>query len=75
MRRKSRYLLALALFVALAVTFDGLGVAAVFEAGFDGVSRFLLTTICIVVGTVCAYTLTAELIRRFARPRGPESRS
>jgi hypothetical protein len=75
MRRKSRYLLALALFGTLAVTFDGFSVAAVIEAGFDGVLRFLLMTIGIVVGTVCAYTLTAQLIHRFARPRGPNSRS
>ena len=75
MRNKSRYVLALAVFVSLAATFDGLGIAAIVEAGFDGVVRYLLATICIVVGTICAYLLTAQLIHRFVRPRRPDSRS
>jgi hypothetical protein len=69
MRKRTRYLLALAAFAALAATFDGFGIAAVYKAGFDGVQRFLLATICVIVGTVTAFALTAPLIRRITRRR------
>jgi hypothetical protein len=69
MRKRTQYLLALAAFAALAATFDGFGVAAVYEAGFDGVQRFLLDAICVIVGTVSAFAITAPLIRRITRRR------
>ncbi len=70
MRKKTQYLLALAAFAALAATFDGFGIAAVYDAGFEGVPRaFLLATICVIVGTVTAFALTAPLIRRITRGR------
>jgi len=69
MRNRTRYLLVLAAFVALAGTFDGISVAAIYEVGFVGVLRFVLAVLCIVVGTVSAFVLTAPLVRRITRQR------
>jgi hypothetical protein len=63
MKRKRAALLPLVVFLAFAFAFDYFSVAAVFEVGFQGIHRFLLTTICIVVGTASAYLLTSTLIR------------
>ena len=63
MRKRTSALLALAAFAVFALTFDGFSVAAVYAVGFDGVARFLLTIICVVVGSTSAYFLTAALIR------------
>ena len=63
MRKRTSYKLAIATFVALAAAFDGFGVAAIFVE-FGGVPRVLLAILCVVVGTVSAFLLTAPLIRR-----------
>ncbi len=63
MKRKRAAFLPLVVFLAFAFAFDYFSVAAVFEVGFEGIQRLLLTTICIVVGTVSAYLLTSTLIR------------
>jgi hypothetical protein len=66
MRTKSARLLPIAAFLALAVAFDYFSVAAIFEVGFDGVQRLLLTVISLIVGTVSAFVLTRPLVRRLA---------
>jgi hypothetical protein len=67
MHTKFARLLPIAIFLAVAVVFDSFSVAAIFEAGFDGVQRTLLTVICLVVGTVSAFVLTRPLVRRLVR--------
>ena len=67
MSAKTSRLLPIAIFFGLAVAFDYLSVAAIFEVGFDGVQRILLSIICIVVGTVSAFTLTRPLVRCLAK--------
>ena len=74
MRWKTHHKLAVAAFIALAVAFDGFGVAAIFVE-FGGILRVLLATICVLVGTVSAFVLTAPLIRKTARRRDIEARS
>jgi hypothetical protein len=63
MKRKRAPLLPVAVFFALAFAFDYFSVAAVLEVGFEGIQRLLLTTMCIIVGTISAYLLTSTLIR------------
>jgi hypothetical protein len=58
--------LPIAVFVGLAFAFDFVTVKAIAEVGFEGVQRILLSAICIIVGTVSAFTLTRPLVRRLA---------
>jgi hypothetical protein len=67
MRSRPLTYLPVAVFVVLAVAFDYMGVAAVFAVGFDGVQRFLLSAICLIVGTVSAFVLTRPLVRHLSR--------
>jgi hypothetical protein len=46
--------LPLAVFLAFAFAFDYFSVAAIFEVGFEGFPRILLTTACVIVGTISA---------------------
>ena len=57
-----RYL-PIAVFLMFAFAFDSLGVAAIFEVGFEGVQRIVLALICVIVGTISAYILTSTLMR------------
>ena len=67
MRTRSVRLLPIAVFLALAVAFDYSSVAAIAEIGFDGAARLILSIICLIVGTLSAWTLTRPLVRRLAR--------
>ena len=67
MRSQTARFLPIAIFAALAVAFDYLSVAAISEVGFDGVQRLVLSLICLIVGTVSAFTLTRPLVRCLAR--------
>jgi hypothetical protein len=64
MRRRDLKFLPLAIFAVLAFALDWVSVAAVVEAGFDGVQRVLLTILGLVVGTVSAFVLTRPLVLR-----------
>jgi hypothetical protein len=69
MRRKTRYQLAIAAFIVLAVAFDGFGVAAI-VVEFGGMLRVLLALVCLAVGTASAFLLTIQLFRMMARRHG-----
>src|SRR5450432_1222625 len=58
MRSQTIRFLSITIFVALAVAFDYFSVAAIAKVGFDGVERLVLSLICLIVGTVSAFTLT-----------------
>ena len=66
MKTPPRYL-PIAVFLVFASTFDSLSVAAIFEVGFEGIQRIVLTLICVIVGTISAYLLTSTLMRVCAR--------
>ena len=67
MRSQIARVLPIAIFLALAVAFDYVGVAAISEAGFGGFQRLVLSLICLIVGTVSAFTLTRTLVQWLAR--------
>jgi hypothetical protein len=67
MRSQSARFLPIAIFVALAAAFDYFSVAAIAEVGFGGVQRLVLSLICLIVGTVSAFTLTRAFVRCLAR--------
>ena len=67
MPAKANRLLPIAVFFGLAVAFDYFSVAAIFEVGFDGVQRILLSVICVVVGTISAFTLTRPVVLCLAK--------
>jgi hypothetical protein len=69
MRSQTARFLPIAVFVALAIAFDYFSVAAIIEVGFNGVQRLVLSLICLIVGTVSAFTLTRPLVRCLARRR------
>ena len=71
MRGKTLHILVVATFVALAVTFDYFTVEAVYVAGFEGMARVALAIICLVVGTIAAYVLTATIVRVIANRKSP----
>jgi hypothetical protein len=66
MRRRTFKWLPIAIFATLALALDYVSVAAIFEAGFEGVQRVLLTVLGLVVGTVSAFVLTRPLVLRLA---------
>jgi len=67
MRSQTARVLPIAIFLALAVAFDYVSVAAIFEVGFGGAQRLMLSLICLIVGTASAFTLTRPLVRRLRR--------
>jgi len=67
MREKTRQLLTVGTFIGLAGAIDYLTVAAVYAVGFAGVARIMLVAVCLIVGTVAAFVLTAPIIRIVAR--------
>jgi hypothetical protein len=69
MRARTVRMLPIAIFLGLAIAFDYFSVAAIAEVGFDGVQRVLLSAICLIVGTISAFTLTRPLVRRLASLR------
>jgi hypothetical protein len=72
MRGKPLHILAVVTFVALAATFDSFTVAAVYAVGFEGMARVALAIICLAVGTVAAYVLTAPFVRVIANRKTRE---
>jgi len=67
MRSQTTRVLPIGIFLALAVAFDYVSVAAIFEVGFGGAQRLVLSLICLLVGTASAFTLTRPLVRCLAR--------
>jgi hypothetical protein len=67
MTSQTTRVLPIAIFLVLAVAFDYVSVAAIFEAGFGGAQRLVLSLIYLIVGTASAFTLTRPLVRRLAR--------
>ena len=67
MRSQTARFLPIADFLGLAVAFDYVSVAAIFEVGFGGAQRLVLSLICLIVGTASAFKLTRPLVRRLRR--------
>ena len=67
MRTQTARLLPIITFLGLAAAFDYFSIAAIAEVGFDGIQRLLLSAICLIVGTVSAFTLTRPLVRRLSK--------
>jgi hypothetical protein len=67
MRPQTARLVPVAIFLVLAIAFDIVSVAAIFEVGFGGSQRLVLSLICLIVGTASAFTLTRPLVRFLAR--------
>jgi len=67
MRSQTARFVPITIFLALAIAFDYFSVAAIFEVGFGGIQRLVLSLICLIVGTASAFTLTRPLVRCLAR--------